>query len=182
VKLFLTLMTVTGLPFASYSAEPTTTSEDVLAERARSVTITRLLSTVPPEQRIVIPAVGATLAHLVVFVDTNCSYCRQLHGLADAITRRGIEIDYIFYPRSGPSADSYFQAVAVWCSTDRLAALEDVFRGERLPIAHCDHPVMAHYALALELDLKGTPAIITPDGVVAYGVPSRDKLDDSDQY
>lgn len=182
MKFFLTLMAVTLLPLAFYAAEPTTTTKNALAKRTRSEALAELLLTVPPEQRIVIPAVGAMLAHLVVFVDTNCPYCMQLHSLGDAITERGVEIHYIFYPRSGPSADSYFQAVAVWCSADRLATLEKVYRGEKLPAANCDHPVMAHYELALKLGLKGTPAIITPDGVIAYGVPSRDRLVDSDEY
>ena len=182
MKFLLTLMTVTLLPLASYAAEPTTRTKNVLAKRTRSDNLAGQLLTVPPEQRIVIPAVGATLAHLVVFVDTDCPYCMKLHSLSDTITEHGVEIHYIFYPRSGPSADSYFQAVAVWCSTDRLATLEKAFRGEQLPAANCDHPVMAHYALALKLGLKGTPAIITPDGVIAYGVPSLDRLADSDQY
>jgi len=153
----------------------------LLPTPSNSETLAGLLSTVPTEQRIVVPAVGETLAHLVVFVDTDCPYCSQLHELRDAIAERGIEIHYIFYPRSGPTADSYLQAVAVWCSADPLATLEEVFGGVRPPVANCDHPVMAHYELALKLSLKGTPAIITPDGAITYGVPSRDRLVGTDQ-
>jgi thiol:disulfide interchange protein DsbC len=126
---------------------------------------------VPPESRIVIPAAGQKLAQVVVFTDTDCPYCMKLHDMRDAIAQRGIEIQYIFYPRSGPDGGSYTQAVAVWCSADRVAALEKVLHGETLPAAHCDNPVNAHYQLALKLGLRGTPAIVTREGAVGYGLP-----------
>lgn len=175
-------MTASLLPLVSHAAEPVAATGDIPARREQAEAIAGLLATVPAQQRIVVPAIGATLAHLVIFVDTDCPYCRQLHELADAITRRGIEIDYLFYPRSGPTADSYGQAIAVWCAADRLAALEKVYTGEELAAATCDNPVMAHYELALELGLKGTPAIVTPDGVIAYGVPNRDRLASADRH
>ncbi len=180
MNILFTLMAVILMPLATYAAGSSTTTDTDLAKRTRTETLAELLLTVPPEQRIIIPAIGTALAHIVVFTDTNCPYCQQLHGLREAIARRGIEIQYIFYPRSGPSADSYSQAIAVWCSADRLAALDKVFKGETLPAADCAHPVMAHYELALKLDLKGTPAIVTPDGVIAYGVPSRELLVEAD--
>jgi thiol:disulfide interchange protein DsbC len=133
-----------------------------------------LLATVPPESRIVIPAAGQKLAQVVVFTDTDCPYCMKLHDMRDAIAQRGIEIQYLFYPRSGPGGDSYAQAVAVWCSADRVAALEKVLHGETLPATHCDNPVDAHYELAQKLNLRGTPAIVTPEGAVGYGVPGHD--------
>jgi thiol:disulfide interchange protein DsbC len=152
------------LPIAGHTDPPTTTSR--LA----------LLTTVPLESRIVIPAAKTTVAQVVVFTDTDCPYCVRLHDMRNAITQRGIEIQYIFYPRSGPGSDSYTQAVAVWCSTDRVAALDKVLHGETLPAAHCVNPVDAHYALARKLGLMGTPAIVTSEGTIGYGVPSRDWL------
>jgi thiol:disulfide interchange protein DsbC len=150
------------LPIGGHTAPPSATSR--LA----------LLATVPPESRIIIPASGKKLAEVVVFTDTDCPYCMRLHDMRDEIARRGIEIQYLFFPRSGPGSDSYTQAVAVWCSADRIVALDKVLHGKSLPAAHCDNPVNAHYALARKLDLMGTPAIVTSEGAIGYGLPSRD--------
>jgi thiol:disulfide interchange protein DsbC len=51
-----------------------------------------------------------------------------------------------------------------------------VLGGTTLPPADCDNPVRAHYALAEALDLKGTPAIVTEDGRVHYGVVSAGEI------
>lgn len=135
-----------------------------------------LLASVPVESRIIIPAAGEKLAQVVVFTDTDCPYCMRLHDMRDAIAQRGIEIQYIFFPRSGPGSDSYAQAVAVWCSADRVAALEKVLRGEILPAARCDNPINAHYTLARKLGLMGTPAVVTTTGAIGYGLPGQELL------
>jgi thiol:disulfide interchange protein DsbC len=133
-----------------------------------------LLASVPRESRIIIPAEGEKLAEVVVFTDTDCPYCMRLHDMRHEIARRGIEIQYMFFPRSGPGSHSHAQAVAVWCSADRIATLEKVLHGESLPTGHCDNPINAHYALARKLGLIGTPAIVTTEGAIGYGLPNQD--------
>jgi len=135
-----------------------------------------LLASVPRESRIIIPAVGEKLAEVVVFTDTDCPYCMRLHDMRNEIARRGIEIQYMFFPRSGPGSDSYARAVTVWCSADRIATLEKALHGQSLPTKHCDNPVNEHYALARKLGLMGTPAIVTTEGAIGYGLPSQDWL------
>lgn len=149
------------LPLAGYTQDPEAASRQAL------------LGSVPLESRIIVPARGEKLTHVVVFTDTDCAYCMRLHDMRDAIAQRGVEIQYIFYPRSGPGSDSYAQAVAVWCSADRLAALDKVLHGGTLPSAQCDNPIDAHYALARQLKLMGTPAIVTSEGTIGYGVPGN---------
>jgi thiol:disulfide interchange protein DsbC len=141
-----------------------------LTERSRAAIRRELIASIPRELRIVAPAEGAARGQIVVFVDTNCPYCRILHERRADFTRRGVEIHFILFPRSGPSSDSYTQAVAVWCAADRLAALESALSGTVLPPAECDNPVERHYALAKALHLKGTPALVTEDGGIRYGV------------
>jgi protein-disulfide isomerase len=169
IMLRFTLSVLLLLPVGGHTATPSATSH--LA----------LLATVPPENRIIIPAKGEKLTEVVVFTDTDCPYCMRLHDMRHEIARRGIEIQYIFFPRSGPGSQSYAQAVAVWCSADRIAALEKVLHGKRLPTGRCDNPVNAHYALARKLGLMGTPAIITTEGAIGYGLPSQDWLTAADR-
>jgi thiol:disulfide interchange protein DsbC len=158
------------------------TAEVNLTERRRAAVRRALIAAVPREQRIVVPAVEPIRARIVVFADTNCPYCLELHEQGADFAQHGIEVHYLFYPRSGPSGESFPQAVAVWCAPDRIAALGAVLGGATLPAADCDHPVMSHYELARQLDLKGTPAIVTADGDIRYGVVSAEQILDGDAH
>ena len=120
----------------------------------------------------VLPATGSAVARIVVFTDTDCPYCLRLHRARAGLLKSGIEIRYLFYPRSGPASASFDQAVAVWCSNDPAGALERALNGATLAATDCPNPVMDHYELARELGLKGTPAIITADGNIRYGALS----------
>jgi len=147
-----------------------------LTERRRAAIRNELLAAVPAEQRIVAPAQVPVRSTIVVFVDTDCPYCLRLHGQQEQFARRGIEIQYLFYPRSGPSSDSFAQAVAVWCAADRLAALDDALAGRPLQASDCPNPVLRHYETARSLQLQGTPAIISADGRVRYGALGVDEV------
>jgi len=151
-------------------------TETNLTERTRAGLRRQRLNEIPLDERIVLPAVPPKRAAIVVFADTNCPYCLKLHAESDRLRERGIEIQYLFYPRSGPDSTSFRQAVSVWCAADRVAALGTVLAGGTPPAADCGNPVMRHYRLARDLDLKGTPAILTADGKVSYGVLSADEI------
>ena len=151
-------------------------TETNLTEKRRGNIRLDLLARIPMGETLVAPARRPTVARVIVFTDVNCPYCLALHRHHEELLEQGIEIQYLFYPRSGPESASFEQAVAVWCSADRLAALGRSLRGEELPAAHCDNPVRRHYELARELELKGTPAVIATDGIVKYGLYSPEDI------
>jgi thiol:disulfide interchange protein DsbC len=151
-------------------------NETNLTERSRAAARVELIATIPRKQRIIVPAEAHARGQVVVFVDADCPYCRALHERLAAFTAQGFEVHLLFYPRSGPSSESYDQAIAVWCASDKKSALEAVLNGVALPTASCQHPIDEHYALAGALDLKGTPAVVTPDGEIRYGVVDVDEL------
>jgi thiol:disulfide interchange protein DsbC len=151
-------------------------TETNLTEKARARVRRDLMARIPADERIVVPAAGEVRARVAVFADTNCPYCFRLHRDADEYARRGIEIQYLLYPRAGKEGDTWSQAEAVWCAPDRLAALESVLAGGTLPAPDCDNPVEAHYELAMALGLKGTPAIVTESGRVHYGVLTANEI------
>jgi len=153
-----------------------TGKDDILSREQHAAIRRALLHAMPDSDTLVIPPVVPTVARIVVFTDTNCPYCALLHHRHELLSQLGIEIQYIFYPRSGPASESFDQAIAVWCSDDRLAALDRVFDKTTLPVAKCGNPVLQHYNLAREMNLLGTPAIIFADGTVRYGLPSRDDI------
>ena len=116
--------------------------------------------------------------HVVyVFTDIDCGYCRKLHSEMDQYLKEGIEIRYLFFPRSGKDTDSYFKAITVWCAKDRNAALTKAKGGENLERKDCPNPVDEHMALANAMGTNGTPMIVTERGMILPGyVPANELL------
>lgn len=115
--------------------------------------------------------------HVVsVFTDVDCGYCRKLHSEIDEYLKRGITVDYLFYPRAGIGSESYKKAVAVWCADDRQTALTKAKLGEPIEMKECANPVAEHVKLAGSLQIRGTPMIVTESGVVLPGYVSAQDL------
>ncbi len=105
-----------------------------------------------------------------VFTDIDCGYCRKLHSEIDQYLAEGITVQYLFFPRAGKDSGAYKKAVSVWCADDRNAALTAAKSNTNPPAEKtCKNPVDAHMALGDELDVRGTPMIITPKGTVFPG-------------
>jgi thiol:disulfide interchange protein DsbC len=113
------------------------------------------------------PKIGKHVAY--VFTDIDCGYCRKLHSEIDQYQKEGIEIRYLFFPRSGPDTESYYKAVSVWCSKDRNGAFTKAKRGENVERKECDNPVDEHLALGTAMGANGTPMIVTEKGTVLPG-------------
>ena len=113
---------------------------------------------------------------VTVFTDIDCGYCRKLHSQIGGYNALGISIRYAFFPRAGRGSDSWKKAVAVWCSKDRRKALTEAKQG-RPPASKgtCPNPVERHMRLVEALGLRGTPAIVLPDGdlLPGYVPPAR---------
>ncbi|SMF96895.1 thiol:disulfide interchange protein DsbC [Methylomagnum ishizawai] len=104
-----------------------------------------------------------------VFTDIDCGYCRKLHSEIDQYLAQGIEIRYLFFPRSGPNTESYFKAVSVWCAKDRNAAFTKAKKGDTPDRKDCDNPVDEQLALGNAFGANGTPMIITEKGDILPG-------------
>lgn len=115
--------------------------------------------------------------HVVtVFTDIDCTYCRKLHSEIKNYNDAGIEIRYLAYPRAGIGSESYNKAVSVWCSKDRNAALTDAKNGKNIATTNCENPVATHFTLGGMMGIRGTPALVLPDGQIAPGYVPADKL------
>ncbi len=102
---------------------------------------------------------------VTVFTDIDCGYCRKLHSEIAGYNAQGIAMRYVFFPRTGPNTPSFTKAQEVWCSADRKDALTRAKRGEKLSGgASCANPVMKEYQLGVELGVRGTPAMVLPNG------------------
>ncbi len=130
-------------------------------ERARAA----LIDAVPESQMLLFPAAHPRYT-ITVFTDVDCPYCRELHSRIAEINALGINVRYMFFPRTGPGTASWRKAEAVWCSPDRKDALVRAQAGANLdpPKSCTTSPVAREYALGQELGVRGTPAIFTASG------------------
>ena len=104
---------------------------------------------------------------VTIFTDIDCGYCRQFHSEIAKVNELGIEIHYLFYPRTGPDTDSWFKADMVWCSgaEARNDALTLAKLGGQIPDETCDSsPVSDHYELGQLVGVRGTPAMFAESG------------------
>ena len=149
-----------------------------LTENHRRVARLKLIDGIGAAQTIeYAPENGPTRYTVTVFTDIDCGYCRKLHQHIAEYNADGIAVRYVFYPRSGPDTPSFHKAEKVWCAKDRKAALTEAklgagYEGDK----SCANPVMAHLTLAAQLGLRGTPAILLPDGEVVPGYQTPAEL------
>jgi thiol:disulfide interchange protein DsbC len=116
-------------------------------------------------------------AHRIwVFTDIDCGYCRKLHEEMDEFLAKGIEVNYLAYPRAGIGSHSYDKYVSVWCADDPQAALTAAKAGNEPEPRQCDNPVLEQFELGQQLGVTGTPAIITRNGDLIPGYMQSEML------
>lgn len=102
---------------------------------------------------------------ITVFTDVDCGYCRKLHSEIDQLTKLGVRVRYMAYPRAGPGTEDWRKMEAVWCAKDRRDAITKAKQGEAVKTPNCGAtPVAKQYELGEQLGVRGTPAIFTPHG------------------
>jgi len=150
-----------------YDAE---TSANV-SEETRASARVEMLNSVDPASMIVFKPVNVPVKHkITIFTDVDCGYCRQFHREIDKVTALGIEVHYLFFPRTGPNTESWTKADQVWCAADHNAALTRAKLGGEIPqVAACNTPVESHYELGRDVGVRGTPAIFSETGELIGG-------------
>lgn len=114
---------------------------------------------------------------LIVFDDPECPYCVKLHQeIKEVVEKRK---DVAFYIKLYPlpmHPGAYDKSRTIVCKKD-IKLLEDAFEGKTLPKPDCDSKeVDNNIKLAQELGVRGTPAIIFPDGRLLPGYVPADAL------
>ena len=107
---------------------------------------------------------------VTVFTDIDCTYCRRLHSQIDEYMAQGIEVNYLLYPRNGPTSQSWVKAEQVWCADDRNEALTLAKVDKTFETHSCNTSMVGqHYAIGRDIGLTGTPAIVLSDGTLLSG-------------
>ncbi len=162
------------------------TNENVTEARRARERVNVLAGIDTADMIIFSPEPGDVKHTVTIFTDIDCGYCRQFHSEIAKVNELGIEIHYLFYPRTGPDTDSWFKADMVWCSGPeaRNSALTLAKLGGQIPDQTCDSsPVSDHYELGQLVGVRGTPAMFSESGeqLGGYLPPAEllDRLNDS---
>ncbi|MCB1738107.1 MAG: DsbC family protein [Gammaproteobacteria bacterium] len=107
---------------------------------------------------------------IVVFTDIDCPYCRQMHQHIPEYNKAGIRVRYFLYPRAGLESESFVKARNVWCADDRAAALTAAKNLKPVETRVCETPIAEHLALGEELEINGTPTLMTTDAQTIPGI------------
>jgi thiol:disulfide interchange protein DsbC len=135
-----------------------------------------LLDSAGSDKRIVFAAAHPRYK-VTVFTDIDCTFCQKLHSQIAAYNKEGITVEYLFFPRSGPSGESFDKAVSVWCASDRQRALTEAKANPKnVPRRTCANPVAADYALGAKMGFNGTPAVYAADGAQIGGYLSPEEM------
>jgi thiol:disulfide interchange protein DsbC len=114
---------------------------------------------------------------VIVFSDPDCHFCGKLHQ--EMKTAVAIDPGVAFYIKiysrnNNPS--SVEKAKAVICSQS-LSMMEDAYAGKKLPSPTCTtNAVEETFKLAEKLNIRGTPALVLPNGKVVSGYRPADVL------
>ncbi|MDH5386923.1 MAG: DsbC family protein [Gammaproteobacteria bacterium] len=111
---------------------------------------------------------------ITVVTDIDCPYCRRLHSEMDQYMASNVKVRYIFMPLKGQS--DVDTTVSVWCSKNKNEALDLAKSGTKIEVLKCDNPIQDHLALAREIGIRGTPAIILETGEMLPGYVPAAKL------
>ena len=111
---------------------------------------------------------------VTVVTDIDCPYCRRLHNEMSEYMANNVKVRYIFMPLKGKS--DFDTTVSVWCAKDKNNALDLAKSGAEIETLVCDNPIKKHLALAREIGIGGTPAIILETGEILPGYVPVAKL------
>ena len=114
---------------------------------------------------------------VIVFTDPDCPYCEKLHQEIKKVVAKRQDIAFFIkmYPLPMHKG-AYEKAKAIVCEKS-MALLDDAFAKKTLPEAKCDSTAVDdNLKLAEKLGIRGTPAIIMPNGIVTPGSRDADAL------
>ena len=143
----------------------------------RNVTLDRLKdlrrvapSTLPLKNAI---PMGEGKRKLYVFTDPQCHFCFQLHEELKQI--KDLQTFFFLYPLSPAS---YEKAKSIWCSQDKVKALEETYQGKELRSPSCDtSPIDKNMELGKRLLVESTPTLLFENGKMTEGYTASDTLE-----
>jgi thiol:disulfide interchange protein DsbC len=127
-------------------------------------------TTLPLENAI---SMGAGRQKLYVFTDPQCYFCFQLHEELKQF--KNLQTFFFLYPLTPVS---YGKAKSIWCSQDKVRALEETYQGKELRSPSCDtRSIDKNMELGKRLLIDSTPTLLFQNGKMIEGHLSPDTLE-----
>ena len=110
---------------------------------------------------------------LYVFTDPQCHFCFQLHEELKQI--KDLQAFFFLYPLTPAS---YEKAKSIWCSQDKVRALEETYQGKELRSPSCDtSPIDKNMEFGKRLLIDSTPTLLFQNGKMVEGFASPNTLE-----
>jgi len=110
---------------------------------------------------------------LYVFTDPQCHFCSQLHEELKLV--KDLQVFFFLFPLN---PTSYEKAKSVWCSQDRLKALEESYHGKEPGPSSCNASAIdRNLELGKHLLITSTPTLLFQNGKVIEGYLLPDALE-----
>jgi thiol:disulfide interchange protein DsbC len=136
------------------------------------------VSTIPLGNAIVIGNPEAK-RKIIEFSDPDCHFCAKLHGEAKKVVAENPDVAFFvkLYSRNN-DPKTVQKALSVLCGKKNAPKLlDDAFAGRKLPPPKCATTAVEETArLAARLQIRGTPAMILPDGRIVSGYRDADTI------
>ena len=132
-----------------------------------------------PLTQAIVKVKGDGSRKLVVFSDPDCPYCKQLEkelAFLDNVT-----IYVMLYPLEELHPDARKKSEAVWCSSDRAKAWDNLMLYGKEPAAatgECKTPLDEIHALAQRLSITGTPGLVFQSGKLVPGALKTEQIEE----
>jgi thiol:disulfide interchange protein DsbC len=153
------------------------TQENITKKRAEALAFVDF-SQIPLTQAIA-KVKGDGSRKLVVFSDPDCPYCKQLEkelAFLDNVT-----IYVMLYPIEELHPGARKKSEAVWCSSDRAKAWDDLMLYAKEPAAaaeECNTPLDEIHKVAERLSITGTPGLVFENGKLVPGTLKTEQIEE----
>jgi thiol:disulfide interchange protein DsbC len=132
-----------------------------------------------PLDKAIVKVKGNGSRKLAIFTDPDCPYCKQLEKELANVTDVTV---YIFLlPLTQLHPDASRKATAIWCSTDRVKAWDDLMQSGKEPgegkAKECATPIADIAKLAQQLNISGTPGLVFSNGKLVPGAVPAEQIE-----
>jgi len=116
---------------------------------------------------------GEGKRRLYVFTDPQCHFCSQLHEELKLV--KDLKTFFFLFPLNPAS---YEKTKSIWCSQDRLKALEESYHGREPGPSSCNTSAIdRNLELGKHLLITSTPTLLFQNGKVIEGYVLPDALE-----
>lgn len=151
------------------------TKRDLTTERIRD--LMRVKFDILPFEDAIKIVKGNGARKLAVFEDPDCPYCKRVEADINKLDNYTL---YVFlYPIDQLHPDATNKSKKVWCAKDQGKAWQELMLKNQVPKnkGDCETPIGRNIALANQLNISGTPALIFEDGRLAPGAIPKEQIE-----